>query len=136
MNDDRLTESVSRMTPETATRCSDADREAIAGELRRHAVEGRLELAELDDRLDRALQARTRVELHATLDGLPATTPGRRPKDRLATMSATTATAAVVAVLAIALWVTGHLAEDGLMVILAAAILLVIWRRPRPRRDP
>jgi hypothetical protein len=123
------------MDQQAETRCSDADRERIATELRRHAVEGRLDPAELDERLSHALQARTRSELYETLENLPARRPGGPWSQRIATMPTSTATAAVVAVLAVALWVTGHLGEDGMMWAVAVAVLLFIWRRPRQRRD-
>jgi hypothetical protein len=117
------------------TRCSDADRDEVVAELRRHAVAGRLEPAELDARLGHALQSRTQRELRATLDNLPPATRATTWNERLATMSRSTATAASTAALAIMLWSTGHLGEDGMMWTVAAAILLLVWRRPRPPRD-
>ena len=122
------------MDQHAETRCSDADRDAVATELRRHAIAGRLDTAELDARLGRALQARTQRELRATLEHLPPTSRAHPSNVRVATMSPSEATAAIVAVLALALWVTGHLGEDGMMWAVAAAVLLVIWRRPGPRR--
>ena len=49
--------------PLPATRVGDADREAAAEQLRTAVADGRLELAELDDRLTAAYNARTRGEL-------------------------------------------------------------------------
>jgi hypothetical protein len=49
----------------------DHDRELAASALRRHFVHGRLSTAELADRLDVALRARSRRELDAAMDGLP-----------------------------------------------------------------
>jgi hypothetical protein len=106
------------------TRASDADREAVADELRRHAVAGRLDAAELEQRLDKALTARTQSELAATLTSLPA---AQRP----ATIPPATATVVVILVLAIALWLTGHLGTDGMMWAVAGAVVFAIWRRPR-----
>jgi hypothetical protein len=94
------------------TRCSDADRDAVGTELRRHAVAGRLDTAELDARHGDALQARTQCELRATLENLPPTTRARRRNARPTTISRSVATAAIAAVLAPALWFTGHLGED------------------------
>jgi len=49
----------------------DRDRELAARALRRHFVGGRLTVAELDDRVDTTLRARSRRELNAALDDLP-----------------------------------------------------------------
>jgi hypothetical protein len=49
----------------------DHEREQAATALRRHFVHGRLTTAELADRLDSALRARTRSDLGAALAGLP-----------------------------------------------------------------
>ncbi len=52
-------------------RVSDAERDAVAGTLADHFREGRLNREELDERLGRALAARTRGELGALLADLP-----------------------------------------------------------------
>jgi hypothetical protein len=49
----------------------DHEREQAATALRRHFVHGRLTTAELAERLDSALRARTRSDLTAALAGLP-----------------------------------------------------------------
>jgi hypothetical protein len=49
----------------------DRDRELAASALRRHFVQGRLSTAELSDRVDLTLRARTRHDLNAALAGLP-----------------------------------------------------------------
>ncbi len=54
-----------------ATRASDAERERCAEALRDHAAAGRLELAELEERLGRAYGARYRSELRTVLRDLP-----------------------------------------------------------------
>ena len=58
-------------------RCSDADRERVAGILRRHYGEGRLSLTELEERLAEASGARTREELDRALRELPPLMPPR-----------------------------------------------------------
>ena len=58
-------------------RCSDADRERVAGILRRHYGEGRLSLTELEERLAEAYGARTREELDLALRELPPLMPPR-----------------------------------------------------------
>ncbi|HEV3229750.1 MAG TPA: DUF1707 domain-containing protein [Solirubrobacteraceae bacterium] len=54
-------------------RASDEEREAATTELRRHAAEGRLTVEELDQRVETALVARERGELHRLLSDLPRT---------------------------------------------------------------
>lgn len=63
-------------------RVSDAERAAVADRLARHYGDGRLDQAELDDRLGRAMSARTRADLDALLADLPDAGPpgaGGRP---------------------------------------------------------
>jgi hypothetical protein len=54
-------------------RASDADRDALAEELRAHAVAGRIDTDELEDRLAGAYAARTLGDLDALRRDLPAT---------------------------------------------------------------
>ncbi|WP_257578224.1 DUF1707 domain-containing protein [Streptomyces sp. JJ38] len=58
-------------------RASDADREAVAEVLREAAGEGRIDLPELEERLERAYTAKTYGELAPLTDDLPA--DGRFP---------------------------------------------------------
>ena len=53
-------------------RCSDSDREQVAEIIRQAAMDGRLTLDELDERLDRVYQARTYRELEPAVRDLPA----------------------------------------------------------------
>lgn len=66
------------------TRLSDAERDAVALRLREAAVDGRLTLAELSERLERAYGARTSGELEPVVADLPATPtpPARRAPRR------------------------------------------------------
>jgi Domain of unknown function (DUF1707) len=63
-------------------RVSDAERSVIADRLARHFSDGRLDQAEFEDRLDRAMRAKTRADLIGLLsdlpEGLPA--PGGDPE--------------------------------------------------------
>lgn len=59
------------MTPDGYLRVSDAERDAVAGELREHHAEGRLDVAELSERLDAVFAARTRDDLAAVTTDLP-----------------------------------------------------------------
>ncbi len=52
-------------------RVSDADRDAVADDLREHHAEGRLDVAELGERLDATFAAKTRDELSAVTLDLP-----------------------------------------------------------------
>jgi DUF1707 SHOCT-like domain len=61
---------VSERTP--AVRASDTEREQTVAVLRAHAVEGRLTLEEFAQRLDTVYEARTRPELEALTQDLPA----------------------------------------------------------------
>jgi hypothetical protein len=58
-------------TDSDGVRASDADREALAGELREHAVAGRLDTDEFEDRLQATYAARTTSELDALRRDLP-----------------------------------------------------------------
>jgi hypothetical protein len=57
-------------------RVSDAEREAAAGELQEHFASGRLDQDELDERLSRALTAKTRGDLDALFTDLPSSGRG------------------------------------------------------------
>jgi len=57
-------------------RVGDAEREAVASQLREHYADGRLTLEELNERLDQAFAAKTRAELATVTRDLPA---GARP---------------------------------------------------------
>lgn len=59
-------------------RASDADRDQVAERLRTAATEGRIATDELEQRLERALAARTYAELAALVADLPPTLPARR----------------------------------------------------------
>jgi hypothetical protein len=62
-------------TQPLALRASDADREAVVSLLRSHAADGRLDAAELDERVGGALAARSRADLARLVEDLPATGP-------------------------------------------------------------
>jgi hypothetical protein len=55
----------------SAVRIGDRDRELATVALRRHFVAGRLSVAELSDRIDVTLRARSRDDLNAAMQGLP-----------------------------------------------------------------
>jgi hypothetical protein len=63
-------------------RASDEDRERLASDLREHAVAGRLDTDELEDRLQAAYAARTTSELDELRRDLPVTTREAALSDR------------------------------------------------------
>jgi hypothetical protein len=66
--------------PDPHLRVSDADRDAVAERLREAAGEGRIDLEELDERLERALTARTYADLAPLTADLPGpVAPPERP---------------------------------------------------------
>ena len=56
---------------EATMRVSDAERAEIADQLAQHYGDGRLDQAELDERLSRAMSAKTRADLAGITDDLP-----------------------------------------------------------------
>src|SRR5260370_28021792 len=52
-------------------RVGDADREAIAAQLREHYADGRLTLDELNERLDEVFAAKTKADLNTVMRELP-----------------------------------------------------------------
>src|ERR1700689_84623 len=54
-------------------RVSDAERQAVADRLAEYFAEGRLDQAEFDDRLGRAMSAKTRADLSGLFSDLPET---------------------------------------------------------------
>jgi hypothetical protein len=60
-------------------RVGDAEREAVAAELREHYAQGRLTIEDFQRRLDAALSARTRGELDSLVKDLPHAMPSGTP---------------------------------------------------------
>jgi hypothetical protein len=54
-------------------RVSDAERQAVADHLAEHFGDGRLDQAEFDERVGRAMNAKTRADLNGLFDDLPET---------------------------------------------------------------
>jgi hypothetical protein len=87
----------------TLMRAADADRERVAGLLRRAHEEGRLDTAELEERLERCYGAKTLAELDVLVNDLPRPReppPRSRPPLVLA--------AVVVGILALTVATHGH----------------------------
>lgn len=58
---------------EAQARAADSDREAVAERLRVAAGEGRIDLAEMEERLERTYASKTYAELQALIEDLPGT---------------------------------------------------------------
>jgi hypothetical protein len=69
--------------PELHLRAGDDDRAAVAGVLGRHMAEGRLTVAEYDERVARAYAARTYGDLAELTTDLPSTDGVRSPQPTL-----------------------------------------------------
>jgi len=81
---------------------SDAERERVVEALRAHAAAGRLDAAELEQRLERAYAARLRADLLPLVADLPAATLQAPRRRRPAVPAAPPIV--VVAVLLVAIW--------------------------------
>jgi hypothetical protein len=82
-------------------RASDAERERVAEALRSHAVAGRLDATELEDRLGLAYGARTRGDLAPLLADLPVPAP---PRPRAPRQLPQFAPLLAIAILLVAIW--------------------------------
>ena len=69
-----------RLGPDLNMRVSDAERAEVADRLARHFAEGRLDQAEFDERVSRAMAAKTVGDLRGLFDDLPDL-PGDIPDD-------------------------------------------------------
>lgn len=135
--------------PPSALRVSDAERHEVCDLLSRHFADGRLDQAELDERVGRAMAAKTRGELTGLLADLPrldgatpaavAAPPRRHGRARQLAAIALS----IWLVLAVAsflahtvlwhLWIwRPHAHGLGLVLVIAAVALLL--RRARRRR--
>ena len=75
-------------------RAGDTDRKAVADQLKDALDEGRLDLSEYDERLQRTYAAKTFGDLHGLLDDLPGTVPAASSQVQPATPPASPAAAA------------------------------------------
>ncbi|MGK5639588.1 DUF1707 SHOCT-like domain-containing protein [Streptomyces sp. URMC 126] len=66
-----MSEQLPASDDDASVRASDAEREAVIQRLNEAVAEGRLEFAELDERVERALRARTHGELATLIADLP-----------------------------------------------------------------
>lgn len=113
-------------------RLSDAERKEMADTLSRHYADGRLDTSEFEERVGRALAARTRGDLAGLLDDLPAL-HDERPKGRRR-LPLTVVMALVLAVLVLAAAATA--ATHVPWVPLAIVGWILYHRRHRHRDRP
>ena len=130
-------------------RVSDAERQAVTDRLAEHFADGRLDQAEFDERVGRAMNAKTRADLAGLFDDLPETgAPAcQRPQPQHAPATGAGHPALVLVLLFVLALTVGHavfwaavpLLWLGLLV---AAVLLgdqgrrAYPRRPRPLAAP
>jgi Domain of unknown function (DUF1707) len=100
-----------RTERDSRLRASDAERERVIERLREHAGEGRLDIEELEQRIEGAYAAKTRGDLAALLDDLPQSPPRRRSGARRVVALGSTAAALLPLAIAIAIF---SLAPHGL----------------------
>jgi hypothetical protein len=109
-------------------RASDEERNAVADKLSRHYAEGRLDETEFKSRLDTAMSATTRGDLHGLfhdLPPLPAEAPPPPPRHRrILPVLALVALVVVVAGATIPFYPMYHVPW-----VLVAIIGFVMWRR-------
>jgi hypothetical protein len=117
--------------PGANMRVSDAERSEVADELSKHYAEGRLDQSEFNERLSKAMAAKTRGDFAGLLDDLPR--PQTRvpavPPHRLLASRALGLTLFAFLFLAAssALWSFGWHWHLGFLFVVVAA--LVLWRR-------
>jgi hypothetical protein len=126
----------------SSLRLSDADRDRAVAELSEHFQAGRLAADELDDRVGRALQARTVADLAPLFADLPgerpaATGPGSRQVSPAPSRSARVPALpiAIIVVIALGGFLSGH---PALIVLVPVLVLLIVRRLASgpDRREP
>ena len=132
---------MAKVSPEL--RASDAEREAVVEQLRRHAAEGRIDSEELEERVTAAYAARTHGELVPLTADLPGVRQARplREVDRRRDHRRPLVPAGLLAadVIAVLVWLASG-ADSSFWpkwVLLATAIVFVrrmAWRYERSRR--
>jgi uncharacterized protein DUF1707 len=109
-------------------RASDTERNEVADKLSRHFSEGRLDAAEFKERLDTAMAAKTRGDLHGLFDDLPtlrsAEPVKRQRRSRLIPFLLIMAFVTVAAGISLSSWPFIHV--PWVLVVIAA---LYIWHR-------
>ena len=128
------------MARSASIRASDADRDRVADRLHQAAVEGRLEPEELEERLHRALRARTYGDLRRLVADLPST-PARRSNAGLALTAFKLSVRVVLALVVIAAVVTVAVVMAAWWIVWMLLWMTIRsrrygWARPRSKLDP
>jgi Domain of unknown function (DUF1707) len=105
-------------------RASDADREAVVEVLRAAAGEGRIGHDELEERLSRALSAKTYRELHATVDDIPQ---GRGARNRRMPQAQRTVAGWTVKAIRNEPWLLVFMLPVLVITLTLAAIGMMVW---------
>lgn len=110
---------------------SDADRDSVAERLRQAATEGRIVAQELEERLARALRARTYGELDELVADLPRPgVPGRRRSRTLSVArSHPVAAVAVLVVATVAIFMAAAMAVFALSQLWILLLVVLVVRR-------
>ena len=117
--------------PDPQLRVSDAERASVADRLSKHYGEGRLDQAEFDERLDRAMKAKT----HGDLSGLLADLPGDEPPAQGRQQHRSIARILFLGLLILVTAAIGEaLAHSMFPWLLIAVVLALLWLRFGPRR--
>jgi len=118
--------------PASGLRLSDADRDRAAAELSEHFEAGRLTADEFDERLGRALQARSAADLAPLFADLPRKQPpvtarasGPAASGPFSCARVPVVPIAILAVVALGALLSGH---PGLFVLVPVVILLIVRR--------
>ncbi len=124
--------------PPAGMKAADSDRDAVVSDLSEHFQAGRLTAEEFDERMGRALAARTWGELRNLLADLPVTRPGSQaPRPRRSPERSVRAPLAALVCIAIVAGVLLHAAHGGWGLIwLLVPVLLIARRSVRCARVP
>src|SRR3954447_3608853 len=130
-----MTPAPSLSDPSAALRASDAERERIAEQLRRHHLDGRLDTDELQERLAACYAARTAGELEPLVADLPGgrAEPRRAPRPLRSSPPALAAVLFVLLALATA-GAVAHGHPGPLPFVLVVLLLRSAWWGPRRHR--
>lgn len=138
---------VTEALPPEQVRASDIDRKAVQDRLHRAHADGEIDLAEFDDRVRNAWQARSRGELAEIVADLPAAQTGKPPVKRGAGYQAMRVLVTIwltLTVVNLVIWALLWLTIDGYVypwwlwvAIPPGSVLGVLWWLGigRPERD-
>jgi hypothetical protein len=114
-------------------RISDADRAEVADHLSKQYSEGRLDQAEFNERLDRAMRAKTQSDLSWLLSDLPGVEPARKPS-RTPQRRRYSRMVLLIAMVAVAFFAWQALVRPYLPWLLVALLAyLLLWHGPQRR---